>query len=116
MTIPEDTDVLMLEERLTDRRSRRRLEIAKHLSGEILDGNPLPISGVTVNISSKGILFVAQENIPVGARVRLRIDWPALSDHRVELVLLVRVVRSEGNFIAAQVWDHHFQPGPGASA
>jgi c-di-GMP-binding flagellar brake protein YcgR len=115
MIIPDDTDVLMIEGRQGERRSRRRFGIEKRFVGEVLEAHSRPISGVTVNISSTGILFVASENIPVGARVKIRIGWPVPSDHQLELILMTRVVRSQGNLIGAQVWGHHFQSVPVAS-
>ena len=44
MTLPDDTDVVMIDGRHAERRSRRRFGIEKRFSGEILNANARPIS------------------------------------------------------------------------
>ena len=116
MKVPEETDVVWMESIRTERRSRRRFAIQQPLRGEVLNTARRPIAGVTVNISSNGIQFVAAEKIPTGAAIRIVLAWPVPSDARVELALLARVVRSEGCVIAAQVWSHQFQSLPASAA
>jgi c-di-GMP-binding flagellar brake protein YcgR len=116
MKVPEETDVVWMESTRTERRSRRRFAIQQPLSVEVLNANRRPIVGVTVNISSNGIQFVAAKEIPIGAAIRVVLAWPVPSNAQVELALLARVVRSEGCLIAAQVWSHQFQSLPASAA
>jgi PilZ domain len=66
--------------------------------------------GTTINISSSGILFDAEESLPPGYIVHLAIGWPGKIDERVGLVLHItaRTVRGQGNSTGAVIVRHEF--------
>jgi hypothetical protein len=75
--------------------------------------------GKTVNISSTGVLFWAQEPVKRGKRLGLSISWPAQLDGECELKLVVtgRVVRCEGALVAIEIERYEFRTqGSGAFA
>ena len=59
--------------------------------------------GTTINMSSSGILFEAEESLPRGFIVHLAIGWPGRIDDRAGLVLhiVARTVRGQGISTAA---------------
>jgi hypothetical protein len=66
--------------------------------------------GTTINMSSSGILFEAEESLPPGYIVHLAIGWPGTIDDRAGLVLHItaRTVRGQGNSTAAVIVRHEF--------
>lgn len=67
--------------------------------------------GTTVNISSCGVLFTAQHEIPVGMRLELSLDWPVRPEAStgLQLRLLGRVVRASGYQAALKVARYEFR-------
>ena len=65
-------------------------------------------AGESVNISSFGLLFVAQHELAVGDRLELSLEWPASLEGMIPLRLCVfgRIVRVEGRNAAVSI-DHH---------
>lgn len=60
--------------------------------------------GKTVNMSSGGFLIASEHHVPVGVRLEVMVEWPALLDGTIELLLVAngRVVRArEGSFALA---------------
>jgi hypothetical protein len=107
--VSETTDFVPLDSNKSERRSRRRFRIEMPLAIQRLDLRCREITGETVNISSRGILFLASAAIPTGARIRILLTWPIPSDRQVELVLWATAVRCEENLIAARIWAYQFQ-------
>ncbi|MGH9593146.1 MAG: PilZ domain-containing protein, partial [Bryobacteraceae bacterium] len=68
-------------------------------------------TGVTKNISGKGILFTTQHTLRTGARVEISVDWPARLDGKTPLRLIIqgRVVRSIGSQAAVAIQRHEFR-------
>jgi hypothetical protein len=68
-------------------------------------------TGRTIDLSSSGLAFTADKPIPVGAKVDVSIDWPAMLDGGVQLQLTMAglVVRTSGNVTALQVLRHEFK-------
>lgn len=66
--------------------------------------------GTTINMSSSGILFEAEESLPSGYIVHLAIGWPGRIDDRAGLVLhlTARTVRGQANSTAAVIVRHDF--------
>jgi len=66
--------------------------------------------GTTINMSSSGILFEAEESLPPGYPVHLAIGWPGAIDDRAGLVLhiVARTVRGQDNSTAAVIVRHEF--------
>ena len=67
-------------------------------------------AGTTVNISSSGILFEAEESLPPGYIVHLAVGWPRTIDDRVGLVLRIigRTIRTQGRCTAAVILNREF--------
>jgi len=75
-------------------------------------------SGATVNISSGGVLFRADEFVPSGTPIELMLNWPFLLEGVCPLRLVMRghVVRSTGTEIAISCRHHEFRTaGTGAA-
>ena len=66
--------------------------------------------GTTINMSSSGILFEAEESLPPGYIVHLAIGWPERIDDRAGPVLhiVARTVRGQSNSTAAVIVRHEF--------
>jgi len=67
--------------------------------------------GRTIDISSGGVLFVAEARVALGAAIELAIAWPAsLDDHaQMQLVMRGRVVRSQSHGVAVQIASYEFR-------
>jgi len=67
--------------------------------------------GRTLDISSRGFSIAAEHDIPVGARVEVAVEWPALLDGAIELLLVAtgRVVRARDRSFALEFSQHEFR-------
>lgn len=65
----------------------------------------------SVNISSSGILFQSDEDIPLGQGIEAFVAWPVALDNRVPLKLAVKgpVVRCEGHYAAVRFERYEFK-------
>jgi hypothetical protein len=68
-------------------------------------------SGKTVNLSSNGVAFVTDNDLPPGAFIEVSIAWPALLENRCPLQLIGfgRVLRSAGARSHAPVEQYEFR-------
>jgi len=68
-------------------------------------------TGRTVDISSGGLLIASEHKIPVGVRLEVTVEWPALLDGAVELVLVTTgaVVRARGSSFALELSRYEFR-------
>ncbi len=67
-------------------------------------------SGITINISSGGVLFRASETLPVRSPIELALNWPvSIDDCALKLVLRGRVVRSLQDTTAVRVIQYEFR-------
>jgi hypothetical protein len=66
--------------------------------------------GITLNISTGGVLFVANEEIHPNLVIKLSLHWPFLLDSVSPLKLVIdgRVVRNDGNQIGVRIKHHDF--------
>lgn len=73
---------------------------------EILAGN-----GKTLNISSSGVLFTSDHELPVGTRLEVSISWPAQLNERclLNLVARGRVTRFSKGQLALQIQQYEFR-------
>ena len=73
---------------------------------EVLAGN-----GKTVNISSSGVLFTSDHELPVGTRLEVSISWPAQLNERclLNLVARGRVTRYGKGQTALQIQQYEFR-------
>jgi len=69
------------------------------------------ITGESLNISSKGLLFAATEAFLPGQVVEAFIDWPMLLDDRIRLTLVVEgvVVRTGDDRAAMRMEKYEFR-------
>ena len=68
-------------------------------------------AGRTVDISSGGLLIASAHSILVGVRLEVTIEWPALLDGAIELLLVAtgRVVRARDASFALEISQHEFR-------
>jgi hypothetical protein len=96
-----------------DRRSDRRYDITLELRWKlirrrrVLDAG----TGTTLDLSSGGILFESERQLPAGGSVELSISWPVLLHNVAPLQLVVtgRVVRAAGRRAAIRMVQHEFR-------
>jgi hypothetical protein len=68
-------------------------------------------SGKTLNISSSGVLFTADHDLPVGTRLEVSISWPAQLNEKclLNLVARGRITRQESGHLALQIQQYEFR-------
>ena len=97
----------------TERRRSSRFPIERELRyktlnqrSEILAGN-----GKTLNISSSGVLFTSDHELPVGTRLEVSISWPAQLNEKclLNLVARGRVSRHLKGQLALQIQQYEFR-------
>jgi PilZ domain len=68
-------------------------------------------SGLTVNMSSNGILFTTERHLVPGRRLEVSISWPAQLNSTVALKLVARgrVVRAEEGRAAIEIQQYEFR-------
>jgi hypothetical protein len=102
----------MAAEQGNERRSSDRFPIMRELRYKVVSkNNEHAGAGVTVNISSGGVLFTTETPLIPGKRVEMAISWPAQLDHKTALKLIARgrVVRSESGCAAVQIDQYEFR-------
>jgi len=96
-----------------DRRSTDRFPIESELRYKLVENKGVPEGGMgrTLNMSSSGVLFTSETQLPVGRRVELSVDWPAqLNDQcGLKLVALGRIVRSSAESAAIRIDKYDFR-------
>ncbi|MFL6449839.1 MAG: PilZ domain-containing protein [Bryobacteraceae bacterium] len=73
---------------------------------EILSG-----SGKTLNISSSGVLFTSDHDLPIGTRLEVSISWPAQLNEKclLNLVARGRITRHHQGQLALQIQQYEFR-------
>ncbi len=63
---------------LVERRMSKRFPIGLEVCYKTLSQRPEPLEGVgkTLNISSSGVLFTSEYELPVGTALEVSINWP----------------------------------------
>jgi len=75
----------------TERRASQRYSIERSLRYRMRGIRPaLAGTGMTVNMSSNGVLFMADQPLPPGKPVVLEINWPVLLNESRPLKLVTR--------------------------
>jgi PilZ domain-containing protein len=97
----------------TERRRSSRFPIEREVRyktlnqrAEILVGN-----GKTLNISSSGVLFTSDHDLPVGTRLEVSISWPAQLNEKclLNLVARGRIIRHTKGQLALQIQQYEFR-------
>ena len=97
----------------TDRRVSNRLPIEREVRYKVLGKQTVrPTgSGMTLNMSSSGVLFTTESGLPEGARVEIAVSWPAqLEDATaLKLVAIGVLVRSNEKQAAISIQRYEFK-------
>src|SRR5579871_3668862 len=96
-----------------ERRSKRRFVMEREIRYRVLDQDQIIASGTgkTFNLSSNGVAFASEGDVPVGSFIELSIAWPALLENRCPLQLIGfgRVLRSADGRVAATIEQYEFR-------
>lgn len=96
-------------ERRTDRRYDLSLNVRWKLirRRRVLDSG----TGITIDVSSGGLLLETDRELPSGLNIELSISWPVLLHNVAPLQLVVagRVVRTTGQRIGIRMTQHEFR-------
>jgi hypothetical protein len=113
---------MSLEKEKDDRRSADRFPIEREVRYKVLSRKSSTEGesgmGMTVNMSSNGVLFTTDRYLLPGRRLEVSISWPAQLNAKVALKLVARgrVVRSEEGRAAIEIHQYEFRtqatPGP----
>ena len=105
---PHETDAIA-----GDRRQDRRYDIQLELRWKLIRRRRLieTGSGLTMDLSSGGILFDAGRPLPSGLNVELAISWPVMLHNVAPLQLVIsgRIVRASGTRAAVRMTQHEFR-------
>ncbi len=97
----------------TERRRSSRFPIERELRYKTLNqrAESLAGNGKTLNISSSGVLFTSDHDLPVGTRLEVCISWPAQLNEKVFLNLVARgrVTRHTTGQLALQIQQYEFR-------
>ena len=96
----------------TDRRGSDRFPIEREVRYKILSKKHDEMGlGLTVNMSSNGVLFTTDQLLVPGRRLELNISWPAQLNHKCALKLVARgrVVRIEDGKTAIEIQQYEFK-------
>lgn len=100
-------------ENSVERRRSSRFPIEREVRYKTLSQRSEVIqgSGKTLNISSSGVLFTADHDLPVGTRLEVSISWPAQLNEKclLNLVARGRITRQESGHLALQIQQYEFR-------
>ena len=109
-TGPEDSNA---DKIAGDRRADRRYDISLDLRWKVIRRRRVldTGTGTTLDLSSGGILFETDRQLPTGLNVELSISWPVLLHNVAPLQLVVtgRIVRAAGRRTAIRMTQHEFR-------
>jgi len=113
---------MSLEKDKDDRRAADRFPIEREVRYKVLSRKSSAEGesgvGMTINMSSNGVLFTTDRYLLPGRRLEVSISWPAQLNSTVALKLVARgrVVRSEEGRAAIEIHQYEFRtqatPGP----
>ncbi len=95
-----------------ERRRHRRYPIVLEVQYRATRGRAERLgSGTTLDVSSRGVLFRADDSLPAGSYVELALKWPFLLKgvYPLTLVMRGRVVRSDRRGMAVRTRDHELR-------
>jgi hypothetical protein len=97
----------------TERRRSSRFPIEREIRYKTLNQRTELLSGVgkTLNISSSGVLFTSEHEMPLGTRLEVSISWPAQLNDKclLNLVARGRVTRNAKGQLALQIQQYEFR-------
>lgn len=96
-----------------ERRKSSRFPIERDVRYKTLNQRTETLAGAgkTLNISSSGVLFTSDHDLPVGTRLEVSISWPAQLNDRclLNLVARGRVTRHTKGQLALQIQQYEFR-------
>ena len=101
---------------IIERRSSRRFPVSLKLR-YVLSGSHIGDGRVT-DMSSRGILFQSDDQLPAGEKIQVILTWPFLLNGDCPLQLRVRgdVLRSDGRGTVLRIQQYEFRTAPKAMA
>lgn len=97
----------------TERRRSSRFPIERELRYKTLNQRTEALAGMgrTLNISSSGVLFTSDHDLPVGTRLEVSISWPAQLNDKclLNLVARGRITRHTQGQLALQIQQYEFR-------
>ncbi len=104
---PESSDAA------AERRRSSRFPIEREVRYKTLNQRTEILSGAgkTLNISSSGVLFTSDHDLPVGTRLEVSISWPAQLNEKclLNLVARGRITRHMKGQLALQIQQYEFR-------
>ena len=111
ITLGRNTDTRDMS--MTERRKSSRFPIERELRYKTLNQRSEILAGCgkTLNISSSGVLFTSDHDLPVGTRLEVSISWPAQLNEKclLNLVARGRVTRHTKGQLALQIQQYEFR-------
>jgi hypothetical protein len=96
-----------------DRRAKKRFHIEQEVRYKMLYGQRIAETGVgkTVNVSSGGVWFTAENTLTAGMPVELSMNWPVLLNDSCPMKLMIYgcVIRSSGKSAAVSIERYEFR-------
>ena len=91
-----------------ERRTKTRFPLRLTLNYRGLTANEAAGDGDTVDISSLGVRFMADQELPVGMKLEVTVRWPIALEGNIPLQLRLfgTILRASGRQTALQI-DHH---------
>ena len=97
----------------SERRRSSRFPIEREIRYKTLNQRTEVLQGLgkTLNVSSSGVLFTADHDLPVGTRLEVSISWPAQLNEKclLNLVARGRVARNNKGQTALQIQQYEFR-------
>jgi hypothetical protein len=104
---PENADVPV------ERRAKKRFVMEREIRYRVLEQDKIIAvgSGKTLNLSSAGVAFVTDNELPVGGFIEVSIAWPALLENRCPLQLIGfgRILRTSERTVACTLEQYEFR-------
>ena len=97
----------------TERRRKRRYPLALNVRWKLIPVRSVAETGTgtTIDVSSGGILFRPNKELPEGHQLEMSISWPVLLENFPALQLAVSgvVIRTTENGSAVRILNHEFR-------
>jgi c-di-GMP-binding flagellar brake protein YcgR len=96
-----------------DRRGNSRFPVCEEVHYRVLHAKSQDVSGSgrTLNISSGGILFTTEQQLPLGRLAEISVNWPARLGGTCPLkfVAVGRIIRAESSKAAIRIERYEFK-------